>query len=557
MGGDPTLGARGSDKKSTTDAAGDSSPNASTNGEAAGGRRQVPVLLAAARDIPHTRRHIHMRFPSKSTRPRWGHHAGITGALVVAAIGLGCGSFEPEGGTDNGTDNGSDPATGQRQQAAVVCATGPTTFGIDVSRFQGDIDWSQLPGAGVKFAYIQISRKIDDIDAKFEFNWAQAKSVGILRGAYQRFQPDQDVLGQADIFLSKLGPFQAGDLPPMLDVEDSGGLPAATIAERVRQWLVYVEAATGVRPVIYTGRFFWQDQLGSADFTDYPLWIAHYTTGCPNIPTPWTTWAFHQYSSTAVLPGITANTVDVNHFNGTIDDLLALAGTFECGDLVCSGGETADSCPADCPPCQLIGATGATVDDHGPCFDVGGDPQYMRSETEGEGGTLYWTNTTDLAQASNFGRWNLHFAEAGEYRLEAHTPAPWGMSKQAVYQVEHAGTSVAVELDQSAVDGWSALGQFAFSKGGSQSLRLDDNTGEANSTDTKIVFDSVRLTRIDVPVDPLEPDAGVDSGTGEDSEDGAGCGCGAAGSSHESSVALAVLALVIVTRRRPGWLSQG
>ena len=241
---------------------------------------------------------------------------------------------------------------GHASSAAEVCSTGATTFGIDVSRYQGDIDWAQLAGADVKFAYIQISRKIDDIDAKFDFNWQQAKSVGILRGAYQRFQPDEDVLGQADIFLEKLGAFEEGDLPPMLDVEDSGNLSAATIAANVRQWLEYVEAATGVRPIIYTGRFFWRDTLESADFTDYPLWIAHYTTGCPNIPTPWSEWALHQYSSMAVLPGITENTVDVNHFNGTVDDLLALAAWRRCGNDTCDPEESNADCPQDCEPAE-------------------------------------------------------------------------------------------------------------------------------------------------------------------------------------------------------------
>ena len=113
-----------------------------------------------------------------------------------------------------------------------MCADGPTTYGIDVSRFQGDINWQQVAGSGVKFAYIQISRSLTDIDAKFAYNWPNAKAAGILRGAYQRFHPGQDVIGQAKLFLEKLGPFQAGDLPPMLDVEDADGLTAAQIAAR-------------------------------------------------------------------------------------------------------------------------------------------------------------------------------------------------------------------------------------------------------------------------------------------------------------------------------------
>jgi lysozyme len=213
---------------------------------------------------------------------------------------------------------------GESTQAMSVCADGPTTYGIDVSRFQGDINWDQVAGSGVKFAFIQISRSLTDLDAKFTYNWRRAKEVGILRGAYQRFRPGMDVMGQAKIFVDTLGPFQKGDLPPMLDVEDADGLSATQIANRVQQWLDYVEPKVGVRPLIYTGFYFWRDSVGGADFKQYPLWIANYSATCPLVPPTWTRWAFHQYSSTATIPGVTANTVDVNKFNGTLDQLKAL-----------------------------------------------------------------------------------------------------------------------------------------------------------------------------------------------------------------------------------------
>jgi lysozyme len=225
-----------------------------------------------------------------------------------------------------------EPTLNEARQEMAVCADGPTTFGIDVSRFQGDIDWQLVANANVKFAYIQISRSLTDIDAKFTYNWRRAKEVGILRGAYQRFRPGQDVLGQAKLFLEKLGPFQAGDLPPMLDVEDADGLTAAQIANRVQQWIDYVEPRVGVKPLIYTGFYFWRDSVGGADFDQHPLWIANYSATCPLVPQTWTRWAFHQYSSTVTLPGITANTVDVNKFNGTIEQLKALGAVPECTD---------------------------------------------------------------------------------------------------------------------------------------------------------------------------------------------------------------------------------
>ncbi|HWO18541.1 MAG TPA: GH25 family lysozyme [Kofleriaceae bacterium] len=234
-------------------------------------------------------------------------------------------------------------AEAEVEQTMSVCADGPTIYGIDVSRYQGAIEWPKVAASGVVYAYIQISRSLTDLDPRFEENWRNAKQAGVLRGAYQRFHPGQDVDAQADIFLQKLGPFEAGDLPPMLDVEDADGLPAQTIAARVRQWLDRVEPIVRVRPLIYTGFYFWRDSVGGADLREHPLWIANYSATCPLVPAPWTRWAFHQYSATATIPGITANTVDVDKFNGTLEQLKAL------GRQACEPGRCGDAADVIAP----------------------------------------------------------------------------------------------------------------------------------------------------------------------------------------------------------------
>ncbi len=441
--------------------------------------------------------------------------------------------------------------TASVEQHAAVCADGPTTFGIDVSRFQGTIDWQKVANADVKFAYIQISRSLTDLDVKFDYNWKRAKEVGILRGAYQRFQPDQDVLGQANLFLDKLGPFQAGDLPPLLDVEDAKGLGPTVIASKVRQWIDRVEAVTGVKPIIYTGFYFWRDSVGSADFSEYPLWIANYGATCPLVPDHWPRWTFHQYSSTVTLPGITANTVDVNKFNGTLAQLKALAAPAVCGDGACNGVETADSCPAECAPCQMIaGLTGSAdehiVDDASACFRAGGDPQFIRTEPAGYGSSLQWTHATDLAAPANYAQWTLHFAEAGRYRVEAFTPAPFNGSRMAVYQVTHGSETTEAQVDQSAVDGWNVIGEFDFVAGGAgQTVRLDDNTGEPNSANVQLVFDALRFT----PITPGEPDPEPHDGEPDPTSPGGGCSSsGAPGGGW--LVALGLLAMRLRQRAR-------
>jgi lysozyme len=208
---------------------------------------------------------------------------------------------------------------------ARVCADGATTKGIDVSKWQGTIDWTKVANAGYAYAFIRVSDGVNTVDQKFATNWSAAKSVGIIRGAYQFFRPSQSATAQADLMIAKLGQYTPGDLPPVIDVEDDGGLSPATVTARVRQWVDRVQAALGVVPIVYTGKYFWRDEVGSpASFAPNPLWIAQYTSLCPDIPGPWSRWTFWQYTDSGTVPGI-AGPVDTNRFNGSLAQLQAFA----------------------------------------------------------------------------------------------------------------------------------------------------------------------------------------------------------------------------------------
>lgn len=215
---------------------------------------------------------------------------------------------------------------------ATVCAAGSTVFGIDVSKWQGTIDWARVKAAGVKYAFIRVSDGIATIDDKFVPNWVGAGAQGIPRGVYQFFRPHRDPIAQADIVIDHLLEHGLGELPPVIDVEATNDQSPAVIAQKVGQWIDHVEAALGVTPIIYTGRYFWNDNVGSSAFAGYPLWIAHYTSAaCPNIPDAWGDWGFWQYSSTGRVDGI-AGDVDMNRFNGSENDLRALIGDPICRD---------------------------------------------------------------------------------------------------------------------------------------------------------------------------------------------------------------------------------
>jgi GH25 family lysozyme M1 (1,4-beta-N-acetylmuramidase) len=205
------------------------------------------------------------------------------------------------------------------------CAPGPLLAGIDVSVFQGTVDWSAVRGDGVDFAFIRVSDGLNTPDERFAANWAGARAAGVRRGVYQFFRPSQDAIAQADLLADAVGALAPGDLPPVLDLETLSGQSPAVVRARAQQWLERVEARLGVRPIIYTGPYFWRDQVGAPAFADdYPLWVAHYTSGCPLTPAPWSRWAFHQFTDDGRVNGI-SGPVDRNWFNGTEADLAALS----------------------------------------------------------------------------------------------------------------------------------------------------------------------------------------------------------------------------------------
>ncbi|HRI68349.1 MAG TPA: GH25 family lysozyme [Polyangium sp.] len=238
---------------------------------------------------------------------------GLGASLVVSFAFLGC-----------GVDSVESESIGETEEAFTVCAKGVTVEGIDVSVWQGAVNWQSVKNSGIEFGISRVSYGTS-VDSWFDDNWNGMKSVGMVRGAYQYFLPQQDAIAQANVMLNAIGQLGKGDLPPVVDVEETGGQSKATIVSKLKQWCQHVEAATGKKPIIYTGKYFWQDNVASYDFGGYPLWIPNYSYNCPNLPDNyWSDWLMFQYSSTGSVPGVSGN-VDRNKFNGSLADLQAYA----------------------------------------------------------------------------------------------------------------------------------------------------------------------------------------------------------------------------------------
>jgi len=190
--------------------------------------------------------------------------------------------------------------------------------GVDVSHYQGHVDWRAVENAGVGFAFLKATEGGTYTDPTFRRHWAALGETRILRGAYHRFKPTRDAAAQAAHFLAVV-PVREGDLPPVLDVEATEGVSDARLIRGVRTWLSTVERRTGVRPIVYTKPGFRRAHLGTA-LDDYPLWIAEYGVESPSHAR----WTFWQHSERGRVPGI-EKIVDLDRFNGTHADLRQLA----------------------------------------------------------------------------------------------------------------------------------------------------------------------------------------------------------------------------------------
>jgi len=227
-----------------------------------------------------------------------------------------------------GSCSGHNDEVDQSVGELVVCGSGPTVEGIDVSQWQSTVNWPMVRAAGKRFAIARILHW-PTRDTQFDRNWREIRANGLIRGAYIYFDPRYEVAAQADIVVRAVGRLGQGDLPVTLDIEQPPpGLPSPTrYAAMVRDLADRIEAGTGRRPMIYTGRYYWPSYVQSTAFRDHPLWHAQYTTTqpCPYIADAWRNWAFWQYSSTGRVSGISGN-VDLDRFNGTYAELQRLAG---------------------------------------------------------------------------------------------------------------------------------------------------------------------------------------------------------------------------------------
>jgi GH25 family lysozyme M1 (1,4-beta-N-acetylmuramidase) len=181
--------------------------------------------------------------------------------------------------------------------------------GIDVSSWQGRINWSAVAGSGISFAYVRAGEGAASADAAFHANWTGAKAAGITTGAYLFFHPAADPVSQANVLLQQLRSvnFQYGDLLPAIDVEVTDNRPAASIVSSLQVLISAVQWSIGSLPVIYTSPAWWDGHVSSSRFTADPLWVANWGVASPSLPA--SGWGGNggriwQYTDAGSAPGI-------------------------------------------------------------------------------------------------------------------------------------------------------------------------------------------------------------------------------------------------------------
>lgn len=210
--------------------------------------------------------------------------------------------------------------------------------GIDVSHWNGVIDWIRVAGGGYKFVFGKATEGLTLIDPTYSINRAGTEGFGLHFGAYHFARPagtsdalvTANAVAQADHFVDVAAP-QAGELPPVLDLETSGGLKAARLQQWTRAWMDEIYARTGVHALVYASPNFWKNAV--ADTSEFAssgtrLWIAHWTKNAsPLVPAQnWAGqgWTFWQWTDCSTVPGF-AHCSDGDRMNGPNPATVAIA----------------------------------------------------------------------------------------------------------------------------------------------------------------------------------------------------------------------------------------
>ncbi len=274
-------------------------------------------------------------------------------------------------------------ATTARDTADASASATSALYGPDVSSYQhpggAPINWGSVAASGQAFAIVKATEN-GYTNPYLAQDLAGAHDAGLVVGAYAFARPSASAVAQADAFARAIGTLPSPSLPPVLDLEDAGGLSPAALVAWTHAFLDRLQASTGRVPMIYSGPYFWSSALGGdRGFAQYPLWQAQYTSAASPSPMGgWPTYTLWQFTDAASIPGISGG-VDQSRFNGTRQQL----------GLPAPAGPPAPLAAIDVEHLALGGDAGWQGPALGPETDApGGRVRHYRN------GDIYWSPAT-------------------------------------------------------------------------------------------------------------------------------------------------------------------
>ncbi len=190
--------------------------------------------------------------------------------------------------------------------------------GIDVSVFQGDIDFERVRESQIEVVYIRAAFGVGDVDERFEENARKVKEAGLRFGFYffvtARTPYEAELQGR---YFAELIKGKDYDCRPAMDFEDFSGLSRAEVRSIGLAFIRALEEQTRVKPLLYSDAYA-ASYIWGEEFASYPLWVADYGPTEPDVTGEvWSGWSGFQYSDRGRIGGINGN-VDLDKFTSRV-----------------------------------------------------------------------------------------------------------------------------------------------------------------------------------------------------------------------------------------------
>lgn len=199
--------------------------------------------------------------------------------------------------------------------------------GVDLSAYQGEIDWKLLADQNIDFAYIKATEGKDYVDEQFKTNWEKSQKTGLKVGAYHFLSYETTGKDQAQNFIKNVA-VSDKNLPPVVDLElygkfEENPLPKEQVKVILDEFLKDVETNYGVKPIIYTTQRIFNMYIGT-DYKDYKIWIVDLDNSWPKTLPNGEEFTFWQFSHRGMMDGFSGDEtfIDMNMYKGTYTEFL-------------------------------------------------------------------------------------------------------------------------------------------------------------------------------------------------------------------------------------------